>query len=73
MKYVYVDWTEPVLTSEWTSVMAPANISDSEWGKLPVLVWIHGGGYQRGNMQGYNGTEMIAGSGYRFIEVAFRE
>ncbi|EXM17423.1 Carboxylesterase, type B [Fusarium oxysporum f. sp. vasinfectum] len=46
--------TEDCLT---VSVMRPRNIKTHE--KLPVLLWMHGGGFQMGSAQPYNASVLI--------------
>ena len=44
----------------YLNVYTPANISEKEAGKLPVMVWIPGGGLGSGSGNEYNPVELVA-------------
>ncbi|KAF8168656.1 Alpha/Beta hydrolase protein [Mycena galopus ATCC 62051] len=44
------------------SVYYPSDAEGTPIGPLPVIVWIHGGGYVAGNASMYRGTDLIAQS-----------
>ncbi|KAJ7503347.1 Alpha/Beta hydrolase protein [Mycena galericulata] len=54
--------TDDVISTEdclFLNVYYPSNASGTPVENLPVLVWIHGGGYLAGQASGYNGEDII--------------
>ncbi|TRM64243.1 Alpha/Beta hydrolase protein [Schizophyllum amplum] len=49
-----VDWSEDCL---FLNVYAPGGLYPGT--RLPVLVWIHGGGYMNGNVAAYDGADLL--------------
>ncbi|GLB40131.1 putative type-B carboxylesterase lipase family protein [Lyophyllum shimeji] len=47
-------------------------VSASPSGRKPVVVWIHGGGYQAGNAQPYNGEDLIREANGGMVAVAIQ-
>ncbi|KAG6375166.1 Carboxylesterase [Boletus reticuloceps] len=55
------------------SVYTPGHkVTPVESGGLPVLVWIHGGGYISGAERPYNGTDLIVKSSHSLIVVTIQ-
>jgi len=70
----------PSLTSDGTNediltvnVWAPASATEPASGLLPVVLWIHGGAFERGgsSIAGYNGTSFARG-GVVFVSANYR-
>ncbi|KAL1718334.1 Alpha/Beta hydrolase protein [Schizophyllum commune] len=53
----YEDQSEDCLT---VNILRPANISSEA--KLPVLVWVYGGGFHGGSARTFNATDLVAQS-----------
>jgi para-nitrobenzyl esterase len=54
----------------YLNVEAPAAATPSS--KLPVMVWIHGGGLTTGSGQEYNGTNLIQSGNVIFVSLNYR-
>ncbi|MEJ0047854.1 MAG: carboxylesterase family protein [Rhodospirillales bacterium] len=54
----------------YLNVEGPA--SATQGSKLPVMVWIHGGGLTTGSGQEYNGTSLIQGGNVIFVSLNYR-
>ncbi|KAF2644006.1 alpha/beta-hydrolase [Massarina eburnea CBS 473.64] len=51
------------------NVFRPQNVSSSE--KLPVLIWVHGGGFVSGSSRSFDGAAFVANSKEPLIAVTF--
>jgi para-nitrobenzyl esterase len=45
---------------------------EGEGGKLPILFWIHGGGFTAGSGNGFNGTVLASGQDIVVITINYR-
>jgi hypothetical protein len=54
------------------SVYTPGSEVVAMAGGLPVIVWIHGGGYIQGSANLYNGADLIMDSNYGVITVVIQ-
>ncbi|KAL1738845.1 Alpha/Beta hydrolase protein, partial [Schizophyllum fasciatum] len=63
------DWSEDCL---FLNVYAPGKLHPGA--QLPVLVWVHGGGYMRGDVSSYDGTDLLrqAEGGLIVVEIQYR-
>ncbi|KAL1724333.1 Alpha/Beta hydrolase protein [Schizophyllum commune] len=63
------DWSEDCL---FLNVYAPGKLHPGP--RLPVLVWIHGGGYMRGDVASYDGADLMqqAEGGLVIVEIQYR-
>jgi carboxylesterase type B len=53
----------------YLNVFTPTSITSSS--KLPVTVWVHGGGFIAGGRNPYDGANLIGASGQKVIVVNF--
>ncbi|KAJ7080447.1 Alpha/Beta hydrolase protein [Mycena epipterygia] len=54
------------------SVSLPSNAQGVPYGSLPVLVWIHGGGYLFGSSSQYRGTDLVKESNRGLVVVVIQ-
>ncbi|EIW78140.1 alpha beta-hydrolase [Coniophora puteana RWD-64-598 SS2] len=63
---------EPSEDCLYLNVYTPADVSSSTSASLPVLVWIHGGGYIAGGASGFDGADIVQESANGLVVVVIQ-